>query len=233
MRRAILWVKPIAVTIIVAGVLALSQSSARADEITIVGTTTGAFGSGSTLNNLTYNPALINGATTNGILPLTAEPRTPNINNLGSFTLVGIPSDFNEGLFGLTVQFASPGGIIVGNPHEIAGSAFLFKGENAFGLLIDMDNVPQLFTFSDASGTGVFSLTVDDVFFDFGAGLAKNNQERLGLVPTFVLPLTGTIRVVSFEPIPEPATLALLATGMAGVAAALRRRKRTKDEDER
>ena len=217
-------VKSITVAIMLAGLLALSQSAARADELTIVATTTGDFGSSSTLNNLTYNPALINRATTNGILPLTATPSTPNINNLGSFTLVGIPGDFNQGFFDLRVQFAAPGGITFGNPREIVGSAFLFGTGTEFGLLIDMDNAPQLFTFSDATGTGVFSLAVDDVFFNLGN--VSSTSLAIEAVPIFVLPLTGMIRVTSFQPVPEPATLLLMVTGMAAVAATVHRRIR-------
>src|SRR5712691_2214065 len=155
----------------------VSQGVARADELRIVSTTTGTFsGSGSTFNNLTYNGAFVDGTTTNGILLLTAMPDLPNRNNLGSFTLVGIPSDFGTGAFALTVQFAAPSGILAGNPQVITGSAFLVSGN----LLIDIDNTPQVFTFSNPNGTGVFALTVDDVFFDLSSpglsALRNGNQ---------------------------------------------------------
>ena len=71
----------------------------------------------------------------------------------------------------------------------------------------------QIFSFSGASGTGSFSLTVPDLFVQTGRSAILT---------------AGFSGEQGAPPVPEPATLILLGTGLTGIAAKLRSRKRAR-----
>ena len=73
-------------------------------------------------------------------------------------------------------------------------------------------NPTQTFTFNDGVNTGSFSLTVADLFVQ--TGRTAN--------------LTAGFTGQQAPPIPEPATLLLLGSGLTGVAVKLRRRRNAK-----
>ena len=137
---------------------------------------------------------------TNGVLTL---------NNLGTFTLSDV-NNYNGNQFQLQITFTTPNDIV-------GGQTVIFPADlisNQAGLLIvNFDNTPVLFTF-DIPGflSGSFQLALFDVFVTpSGTGTLRGEITNAGQVG---------------GPIPEPATLGLLATGLSALAGIARRRRR-------
>ena len=195
--------KSVSIAIALVGVMFLAQGEVRADEVTISGFTTGA----TTAPQLAFfGNNSFTGTTFLGVGALSGA------NNLGTFSLPTAPGQLVGGLFSLGITFTSPTGIAGGQ-----GATFtaLIQGTvspnvNVGGVSIDFDNTPQLFTFNDGNTSGSFSLTLADLFVESG-------QTAI---------LTAGIRGSQTDAIPEPATLLLLGTGITGIAAKMRSKRR-------
>jgi len=196
--------KTIALGISVVAIMTIGQGVAKADEVTVVGSSTGVV---SGVPELTFVGNSFNATTALGIGALSG------LNRLGTFTLAVSPTRAVAGNFTLNITFTTPSGINGGQNTSylatITGSVSPVVDQG--GVAIHFTQPVTVFTFSNGGISGSFTLTMADLFVQSG----RTADVTAGL--------TGQQTAI-----PEPASMLLLGTGLLGVAGVARRRFRHK-----
>lgn len=207
-------------------VITFAQRTANADEVFIAGSTLACFGAGctpaasSTLLGLTFSSSTFAITTTSGFgnLDGSANPGS-NFNNLGSFTMSATPGNLVGQPFTLQITFTAPQGFTGPNQVTVAGTISDF-GMNR--VIFEWTPFSQTFSFNDLNcepgqkatcGTGSFVFVIADAVIGPGQTVA----------------ITGGFASAEQQPIPEPATMLLLGTGLAAVAMKTCKRRKKGD----
>ena len=207
--------KKIALSFASAALLGLASLGAAAQETTFIGYTNGCFSLScpppsvsalqtATIGGLTYTNSNFDVTTVGGLASIGDVVATPNVDNLGSFSLLGTPFNYNGQTFELRVTFTAPPGTTPETDVFTANLSGAVLANSTGSLFIDFDNTAQHFTFD----TGSFDLYINDV----------------DITPGGSIPLSGRI-VSQVTAIPEPETYALFMAGLAAVGFMARRRK--------
>ncbi|MCP9496504.1 MAG: PEP-CTERM sorting domain-containing protein [Pyrinomonadaceae bacterium MAG19_C2-C3] len=203
-------IKTFALCFIALVCLTLTQVEARADEVTVSGTTTGSF---SNPAGISFTPGSFTATTANGVAVIGGNTSTTtNGSNFGAITLPDGNTSFDGRTFTLVVTVTAPAGITGGNPATFNATltGTITNNPRGGGVIVTFTNPSQSFTFNNGTTSGAFSLTVQNVF----------------VFPGQTAEIRGILQGSQTGAIPEPATLILLGTGLTGVAARIRKRRK-------
>lgn len=200
--------------------LVFSAISAQADPVTVTGSTRGGFEGAAATSSATLTgtflgfPASSLDFAGQGFSTSIAGDGTPAIIQIASFDLRTFSNyNFNGHTFVLAVNFTAPtvqGGTFTANLSGSITANELIDGNES--IVIDFDNTPQIFSFAG----GFLTFSVGDLIV----------HEQSGFVP-----LNAQITAQTTST-PEPMSMALMGTGLAGIAAVLRKRRKKAIESE-
>jgi len=197
--------KPFAMSIALLAIFSAAQI-AKADPVTVSGTSSGSV-TGTAAQFLTFQGNNFTATTAGGVGSFSGTDR------IGTFVLASTAGETPvSGTFTLNLTFTTPSGVNGGQATTITATVSgTISTPNVGGISIVFDNPMQTFTFSNESGSGTFSIRLPEVFIQSG--------ETANLTAG----LTGNQTAAA---VPEPATMLLLGTGLAGVAARIRKRRK-------
>ncbi len=171
--------------VMLSAILVLGVGRAKADEITVGGTTASNAPAG-----ITFTAGNFSGTTSLGYA---------GFSNLGSYTLSTSAGNYTNSVVDLTVTFTVPTGINGGASSIFVANLFGNVNTNAQGgVTVVFSNPTQNFNFSNASGTGSFSFTVNPVSLNPGGTTA----------------VSGFVSGGSIIPAAEPSGALLLGAGL-------------------
>ena len=243
-------IRALTLSVLVLAVCSLGQSVVKADEVLIAGFTNACFPTASTpcqpihdsapqtatLLGLTYQNAQFRGITANGFLAFGGNPIPPpvqNNNNFGAFFLDPNVATTYDGLeLRLRITFTSPQGLTDDSRVFTADLIGTVRSDESGGVRIDFgQRINQegiLFSFNDLNcepnPLPLHAPPGQQV--TCGAGSFRVRVNDLSINPGQTASLTGDIFGAEQTPIPEPATVLLLGTGLSGIVAVVRKRRR-------
>lgn len=205
MKNFSMMLKPFAMSIALLAIFAAGQTIAKADPVTVSGTSSGTV-TGTAAQFLSFTGNTFSATTAGGVGSFSGADR------IGTFTLASTIGETPvNGAFTLNLTFTTPSGVNGGqNATYTATVSGTISTPNVGGVQIVFDNPTQTFTFNNGTTAGSFSIELPKLFVQSGdtANLTAG--------------LTGSQTAA----VPEPATMLLLGTGLAGVAARIRKRRK-------
>lgn len=169
---------------LLAAIMMLVSGSARADDITLAGTTSSTPPAG-----ISFLPGSFSGTTSGGFAAF---------GDLGAYTLSSTAGTYS-GTVALQITFSLPTGISGGSSTTFVANLCGNVNTSADGgVSIIFTNPTQNFTFTNAGGSGSFTFTVNS----------------LSISPGGTTDLTGYVSNAVYTSVPEPSSGMMLGAGL-------------------